>query len=185
MSVQGQWEEQLIAEWKSLQGYFVETNIGLTTSEKGGLNEADIVAVRVDGKTLIVEHIEVGNLGKGFQKNLDMVLRKFSDERIRSVKDYVTLRINIAGAFEWDYRCIYVYTWGSRIEELKSATKKRIEFLYLSDLIHNDIPQSMSEWKEKRIDSGIVKTKNPSYIVLPRKYRLLTLLHNASTKRVV
>lgn len=187
MSTQGQWEEQLVAEWKSLQGYFVETNVGLTVTTSGGLNEADILAVRIDGKTLIVEHIEVGNLGsRGYSENLDMILKKFDDEHIESVKDFVTMRIDATRSFEWDYRCIYIYTWGSRIEDLRAAIKKRkIELLYLSDLINNDIPQALLEWRNRRIRSGMIKEKTPSKIVLPRKYRLLTLLDNVGRNRVV
>lgn len=188
MSTQGEWEEQLVAEWKSIQGYFVETNVVLTTPGVGGRNEADIVAVRVDGRTLVVEHIEVGNLGQGFSKNLNMVVKKFSDEIIKSVKDFVSVRINTTGFLEWDYRCIYIYTWGSKIEELKTATRKRkknIEFLYLSELLNNDIPQTMSEWKQKRVDSGIIKEKDPSKIILPRKYRLLAILDNVGKRRIV
>ncbi|MFW9793593.1 MAG: hypothetical protein ACFFEE_04790 [Candidatus Thorarchaeota archaeon] len=186
MSTQGQWEEQLIAEWKSLQGYFVETNIGLTVTEKGGLNEVDILAVRIDGKSFIVEHIEVGNLGRKYSKNLAMILKKFSDEQIEAAKKYVASRLNVAYSFKWDYRCKYIYTWGSRINDLRAAIKKKeIELLYLSDLIHINIPQALSEWRQKRVDSGLVKETNPDRIILPRKYRLLTLLDNTSRNRVV
>ncbi len=185
MSTQGQWEEQLVAEWKSLQGYFVETNVGLTVTKSGGLNEADILAVRIDGKTLIVEHIEVGNLGKSYSDNLKMILKKFDEKKKKSVKDFITVRINASSSFEWDYRCIYIYTWGSKIEDLRTATKmKRIELLYLSELINNEIQQAIQEWRERRIRSVTIKEKTPSRITLPRKYRLLTLLDNVGKNRV-
>ena len=76
------WEEELVCEWLSLQGYFVEVNVPLTTGGGGGRKEADIVAVRADRGMLIIKHIEIGSLAESFQKNVERVLQKFDEDRM-------------------------------------------------------------------------------------------------------
>ena len=71
MTFQVEWEEQLIAEWLSLKGFLVETNVGLIAPKAGGRHEADIIAVKVNKKRVMIRHIEVGVLSGGFKANLN------------------------------------------------------------------------------------------------------------------
>ena len=51
------WLEELVAEWPSLQGYLVETNVRLKAGKSGGADEADVTAVKLEGSTLHIKHI--------------------------------------------------------------------------------------------------------------------------------
>ena len=180
MATQGEWEEQLIAEWMSLQGYLVETNVGLITPKAGGRNEADIVAIKVMDNRILVRHIEVGSLIHGFADNLAKVRKKFRDELRDSIKRFVRERVSFSNDFEWDYQCQYIFTWGARKEDLKRELEKdEIQLTPLDDILRHDIPDTINEWRNRQIRTGTVKSKNPKSIVLPRKYRLLTVYERA------
>ncbi|MCD6470321.1 hypothetical protein J7L29_05925 [Candidatus Bathyarchaeota archaeon] len=51
------WLEELVAEWPSLQGYLVETNVRLKAGKGGGVDEADVIGVKLEGSTLHIKHI--------------------------------------------------------------------------------------------------------------------------------
>ena len=179
MAIQLGWEEQLISELLSLKGYFVETNIGIPISMKGGLREADVVAVRVRDNEIIIRHIEIGTLSSKFEYIIDSVIDKFRPDSIQFIKNYVLERLSISQEPKWDYSCEYVYTYvadkneGPMREELG---KKDISFTSFDDMIVEDIPRAFEEWKKGRIGSKAVGDKDWTKIQLPRKYRMLCLL---------
>ncbi len=85
-----EWEEELVSEWLSLEGYFVESNVPLTTGEDGGRKEADVIAVRGEENKIVIKHVEIGSLAAdSFKKNIENVLKKFEENRIQAVINYV------------------------------------------------------------------------------------------------
>ncbi len=170
MSIPSQWDEQLLAEWKALEGFFVEPNVMLTRND-----EADINAVKVKNHTVFVEHLEVGFQSQ--KDNLGRIKDKFTEGRKKAVIEYVRKRLDFS-EFEWNYSCKYIYSYASGVDKLRRELKQSdIEFIALDDVIQYDIPNAIKAWKRYRIDTGKVKKQN----VLPRKYRLLSLI-DASIK---
>jgi len=177
MTSQGEWEEELVAEWLSLKGFFVETNVGLTAPKAGGRHEADIVAVRVDKNRLLIRHIEVGILDSSLEENLTTVKGKYRPDLRNAVEEFVKERVTINGGSERVYRCEYVYTYASRKNDLREQLQKEdIELVSLDSIIVDQIPQTIAEWRKKQIDSGLLRGKDPTRVQLPRKYRLLEAL---------
>jgi len=167
------WEEELVCEWLSLQGYFVEVNVPLTTGGSGGRKEADIVAVRADRGMLIIKHIEIGSLAESFQKNVERVLQKFDEDRIKAVIDYVKSRF--PEILEVEYRKVYIATFCGRPADLREELKKEeIEFLLLRDLVEKEIPESIEKWKKDQQNAGLVKSWKE--VMLPRSYWLLKMI---------
>lgn len=177
MTFQVEWEEQLIAELLSMKGFFIETNVGLIAPKAGGRHEADIIAVKVDKKQVMIKHTEVGTLSGGFEENVNSVKSKFRRELRDAVKKFVKERIALERDYEWAYNCCYVYTFASRKDDLEMTLKKDgIDFVPLDSIMLDEIPQAIQNWRQGQIDSKLVKGKDPSYIQLPRKYRLLAAL---------
>jgi len=122
-----EWEEELIAEWLSLQGYLVQTNIPLRAPKVGGRPEADVIGVKAlsDGR-LEIWHIEIGSLLDSFEKNLEKVKNKFSKEKCDAIVKYVKLTLREAREIA-NYRKTFVATYCSRVEELKNIEKRTNE----------------------------------------------------------
>ncbi|MHA1907094.1 MAG: hypothetical protein ACW98Y_07355 [Candidatus Thorarchaeota archaeon] len=179
MTTQSQVEEQVIAEWLSMDGYFVETNIGLSALKKGGRGEADIVAVKVEGGHVIVRHVEIGQLGQNYETNLSHVQDKFHKKNRTDIKEFVKERMSLTEEFEWDYKCEYVFTYvaSRQIQKLMEAlAKDDIELVSFDMLLRDEIPKTMRKWREKEIESGRIAGKDWTYVMLPRKYRILFIV---------
>ncbi|RLG07087.1 MAG: hypothetical protein DRN68_05920, partial [Thaumarchaeota archaeon] len=80
------WLEELVAEWLSLQGYLVETNVRLI-----GSREADVIGVKLEDGRLMIKHVEcsVQVAQKPSGKALEEILGKFGDECVETVKKIV------------------------------------------------------------------------------------------------
>ncbi|MCD6143901.1 MAG: hypothetical protein J7J04_06255 [Thermococcus sp.] len=172
-----EWEEELIAEWLSLQGYLVQTNVPLRAPKVGGRAEADVIGVKAlsDGR-LEIWHIEIGSLLDSFEKNLERIKNKFSEERCDAVIKYVKLTLGEAREIA-NYRKTFVATYCSRVEELGKMLKKEetgIELLLLQDIVKQEIPTTIHQWKERQEKIGLVKDRRN--IVLPRSYWLLKVI---------
>jgi hypothetical protein len=168
-----EWEEELVCEWLSLQGYFVEVNVPLTTGEGGGRKEADIIAVRVDENRLIIKHVEIGSLAESFQRNVERVTQKFDEDRVKAVVNYV--RSRFSKALEVDYRKIYIATFCGRPADLRRELGERgVEFLLLRELVEKEIPESIEKWKKDQQDAGLVRRWKEA--MLPRSYWLLKMI---------
>lgn len=170
-----EWEEELIAEWLSLQGYLVQTNVPLHAPKAGGRAEADVIGVKAlpDGR-LEIWHIEIGILLDTFEKNLERVKNKFSKKRCEAVVKYVKLMLGETREIA-NYRKTFIATYCSRKKELREELKKEnIEFLLLRDIVKQEIPKSINQWRERQEVMGMVK--NRKNIVLPRRYWLLKVI---------
>lgn len=160
-----------------MKGFLVETNVGLIAPKAGGRHEADIISVKVNKKRVMIRHIEIGVLSGGFKANLNRVKNKFRRELRDAVKRFVKERVALENDCEWAYNCCYIYTFSSRKDDLRISLKKEgIDFVSLDSIILDKIRQAIQNWKQGQIKSGLVKGKNPSYVQLPRKYRLLAAL---------
>ena len=167
-----EWEEELISEWLSLEGYFVETNVPLTTGEGGGRKEADVIAVRADENRIVIKHIEIGSLADSFEKNLERVLEKFKEDRVQAVINYVRSKFP---AEEIEYKKVYVATFCGRPTDLKRELgKKGVEFLLLREIVETEIPKSIENWKRNQQEIGLVKKWTEA--MLPRSYWLLKMI---------
>ena len=84
------WLEELVAEWLSLQGYLVETNIRLV-----GNREADVIGVRLEDDRLEIKHVEcsVQVAQKPSGNGLKGVLGKFEKECVEAMKKIVQSRL--------------------------------------------------------------------------------------------
>lgn len=172
MTTQSQVEEQVIAEWLSLAGYFIETNIRLS-----GNREADIVAVKIEGRQVIVRHVEVGGLASSYRNHLTEVQGKF--QKKSEIKEFVTERISLPAEFVWDYRCEYVFTHlaKTQIQKLTEAlAKDDIKLVSFETILLEKIPLTMKEWREKESKSSRRRGKDQTYIQIPRRYRILYIV---------
>ena len=168
-----EWEEELISEWLSLEGYFVEVNVPLTTGRGGGRKEADVIAIRADRDKIVIKHVEIGNLARNFEENLKSVLKKFKEDRVQAVINYVKSRFP---AEKVEYKKIFVATYcGHPIELKRELEKKGVEFLLLREIVETEIPKAIENWKKNQQEKGLIK-KKWNEIMLPRSYWLLKMI---------
>jgi len=74
------------------------------------------------------------------------------------------------------YSCEYIYTYLSRVAEAREElAKSNIKLISFDDVVLEDIPKSLEEWKRMRVESGASKSDWKT-LQLPRKYRMLCLL---------
>jgi len=142
--------EALIAEWYRLNGWLVETGIPLVTDKTvmtGSRGEADIVALKnIDGR-MCVEHVEVGSLPYGPQRNLDTLKDKFSDRAKNTLIRWAKRRL---GDIEVDYSCRYIAASGSK-SSLKLIKESGYSIERLSDVIQMEILPGIVAWKKKKL----------------------------------
>ena len=142
--------EVLMAEWYRLNGWLVETGVPLVTAKTvktGSRGEADIVALKnIDGR-MYVEHVEVGSLAYGPQRNLKYFKEKFSDRAKDTLIRWTKRRL---GEIEVDYSCRYIATSVSKPSlELIKGSGYRIE--RLPDVIQMEILPGIIAWKKKKL----------------------------------
>ncbi|MBO8173637.1 MAG: hypothetical protein H0Z18_00110 [Thermococcus sp.] len=164
-----EWEKELIAEWLSLEGYLVETNVTLMGNKK----IADIIAVRLGEDKSIVWHIEIGNLLGNLNRNKEKIANKFDEYKLRAIKRYLKEKLPLTGKTE--YRRTFIANYCTRFKELKDELQEMgIELLLLSDLAKYEIPESIRRWKKRQQIGGAVKDWET--MALPRKYTLLKVI---------
>jgi hypothetical protein len=84
--------EQLTAEWFSLQGYFVRTNMKFGKRPEGGWDgEMDVIAFKALSRKLI--HIETSMDAYRWEKRIITLTRKF-DEADKHYKELFSFKIN-------------------------------------------------------------------------------------------
>ena len=166
------WLEELVAEWLSLQGYLVETNVRLV-----GKREADIIGVKLEDGRLMIKHVEcsVQVAQKPSGEELKRILGKFGDECVETVKKIVQSRLEAKpGEISYDKLLATAYIekeseWRKRLEE------NGINLLTFHDLIKEAV-KAIDEWKQKRKEEGSIKGEilEFSWITLPACYWMLS-----------
>ena len=173
MPIPRNWSEELVSEWLSLSGYLVESNLPLSTGGAGGRNEADIVGVRIkavntERRSLEIHHVEIGSLSNGRIKNIETLNKKFSDNRVKIIKDRYIKLFRADKVVE--YKKVYVDTW---------ATNKKVETIKLDKKIRK---QQIELWTMAALFQEVFKTIKeeqwePGYQVKNRKTRTLPECH--------
>lgn len=142
--------ESLIADWYRLDGWLVETGIPLVTDKTvktGSRGEADMVALKnIDGR-MCIEHVEVGSLANGPQRNLDNFKKKFSDRSKDTLIQWAKRRL---GEIEFDYSRRYIATSGSK-PSLKLIKESGYRIDRLPDVIQTEILPGIVAWKKKKL----------------------------------
>jgi len=190
------WTEELILEWLQLKGYLALSNVRLKSGKGGGVEEADIIGLRLrqrpdpQSKTMVevleVLHIEVGSLAMRFEKALKSVLEKFAKEREEAIRslavDAVELESGLGNfmlgysrprASDIEYKRVFIASEACRVDKLKEELKGHgIEFKTLKEVIE-EIISDIDEWKKRQVKKGFRASKQ---ITLPESLWLLNLI---------
>lgn len=178
------WVEELILEWLLLKEYTVISNIRLKSGKRGGTEEADILGLKINRKkTLEILHVEVGSLANNFEKNLANIKKKFSPERVKTIKEITTDTIGIA-EYTINYKPLYVgsYVPKKQTTKLKNTLKKdNISFLTLEE-VFKEIIKDIDQWKKDQVKKKLRTTRN---ITLPENLWLLNLIDTMKNKGLI
>ncbi len=170
MSIPRTWSEELVSEWLCLEGYSTEVGIKVGTGGRGGRKEADVVGVKIseDSKKrriLQIYHVEVGQLGGNYGKNVTMLKKKFSDERTNVLVERYKKRMAFDGDVQYDKLYIDIWarpTWVEKLMSTSEITGERIEVWTVSKLFRN-VFKAIEVWGET---------------TLPESYWMLKLLES-------
>ena len=134
------WSEELVAEWLTLEGYFVEISAPIGAAKAGGRNEADVLACKIAKGVLEIIRAEVG-----IPANIETFRRKFSKTNREGVKRYCRKKLNFEG--EIKYREFYVASYISKPLAIK-AKKEGFEVKHIKNLVKDEIIPSIEKWKK-------------------------------------
>ena len=179
MPILRNWSEELVWEWLSLRGYLTDVGVPVATGGRGGRKEADVLGAKVKGtnkgKTVLeIYHVEIGSLTRNLLSNVETVVKKFSDEIIKSVKDRFTKRLGTIE--EVEYHKVYVDTWASnskakKLESDVDINREGIKIWTMKDL-YGEVLRIIEEWKAT---PGYL-VKSDLMVTLPESYWILKLL---------
>ena len=153
------WAEELVAEWLTLRGYLVLTNIPLR-----GQREADVVGFRVlDDGGYEVFHVEVGTVVEKADDIVERINEKFSEECVSDVLKvlgyYVGREIVNPRYEKW-----FIVTEGSPgvIEEVKRRLQdKGSKVITLKEFV-KIILEDVEKWQKYMVNSRL---RNPATTV--------------------
>jgi hypothetical protein len=132
----------LISEWLQLDGWFVETGVPLDSKASGGRDEADVIAVKnIDG-ILTVLHVEVGSINTNAETNLEIIEKKFSDEKKIAIQSYVQNRIGENPEYKPRYIATYINN-----KSLDLIREHNFKIDRLQDVIQDEILPALKNWK--------------------------------------
>ena len=155
------WAEELVAEWLTLRGYLVLTNVRLR-----GRREVDVVGFRVlNGGGYEVFHVEVGAIWDKADKIVKMIDDRFSEERVSDVLKvlgyYVGREIENPRYEKW-----FIVTGGSPgvIEEVKRRLQDKgssVKMITLKEFV-KIILEDVEKWQKYMVNSRL---RSPTTIV--------------------
>ncbi len=171
MSIPQTWSEELVSEWLCLKGYSTEVGIKVGTGGRGGQKEADVVGVKISedskkGRILQIYHVEVGQLGGKYEKNIEMLKDKFSKERTSKIEERYKKRMAFAGEVQYDKLYIDIWERLIKVKKLMSTseiTGEKIEVWTPSKLFRNAFKAIEACWDESTV---------------PKSYWMLKLLES-------
>jgi hypothetical protein len=190
------WTEELILEWLQLKGYLALSNVRLKSGKRGGVEEADIIGLRLrqrpdpQSKTMVevleVLHIEVGSLAMRFEKALKSVLEKFAKEREEAIRSLAVDAVELEsvlgkfmlgysrlGASDIEYKRVFIASEARQVDKLKEELKGHgIEFKTLKEVVE-EIISDIDEWKKRQVKKRFRASKQ---ITLPEGLWLLNLI---------
>jgi hypothetical protein len=155
------WAEELVAEWLTLRGYLVLTNIPLR-----GQREADVVGFRVlDDGGYEVFHVEVGTVVEKADDIVERINEKFSEECVSDVLKvlgyYVGREIVNPRYEKW-----FIVTGGSPgvIEEVRRRLQDKgssVKMITLKEFV-KIILEDVEKWQKYMVNSRL---RNPATTV--------------------
>jgi predicted transposase YbfD/YdcC len=162
------WSEELISEWLTLEGYFVETNV-----RSHGRKEADIIGVKIKEDKMEIFHIEIGVLSGGPKDSEDMINDKFSEENKKSIIKYAKNRLEFDES-KIEYKPLYITVYASdKAMNHLTQDQKKIPVIRLLELIKTTMLPSIEKWKQNPPSEPKSRGKS---ITLPQNLWLLYLL---------
>jgi hypothetical protein len=148
------WAEELVAEWLTLRGYLVLTNVRLR-----GRREVDVVGFRVlDDGGYEVFHVEVGTVWEKADKIVKRINKRFSEEYVNDVLKvlgyYVGRKIENPRYEKW-----FIVTGGSPgvIEGVKRRLRDKgssVKMITLKEFVEI-ILKDVEKWREYLKDSQL------------------------------
>ena len=173
MPIPRTWSEELVSEWLCLKEYSTEIGVTAGKGSGGGRAEADVVGIKINEdntktKVLEIYHVEIGQLG-GYQKNLEMLKRKFSNARITKIKNRFKKRMAYKGNVQ--YHKLYIDIWDrpARVKKLmdnKEISKIQI-VVWTPDELFREIFSAIKDYDDLTGES-----------TLPESYWMLKLLES-------
>jgi hypothetical protein len=148
------WAEELVAEWLTLRGYLVLTNVRLR-----GRREVDVVGFRVlDDGGYEVFHVEVGAIWDKADKIMERIDKRFSEEYVSDVLKvlgyYVGREIVNPRYEKW-----FIVTGGSPgvIEEVKRRLQDKgssVKMITLKEFV-KIILEDVEKWQKYMVNSHL------------------------------
>lgn len=179
MPIPRNWSEELVWEWLSLRRYLTDVGVPTGTGGRGGRKEADVVGARIkktgSGKSILeIYHVEIGSLAGALSSNAETVIKKFSQETMKSIKDRLTERLGLVGQTE--YHKLYVWTWAKsagakKLEGQDNIKREQIKIWAMRDLCE-EVLRAIREWKS----APGYPVKSHGKVTLPESYWLLNLV---------
>jgi len=179
MPFPGNWLEELVAEWLSLKGYLVETNLRLQAGQRGGAYEADVIGVKLGEDELDIQHVEcmIQLAEKPSGEPLRRILNKFSKECVESVEEFIMSKLG-KGLEKREYSKLLVVAYISNEESWRKFLKDNGIRLITFREFMQEVVRVIDEWKRERKRAGLIKgeTLKFPWITLPASYWMLNLI---------
>lgn len=153
MPIPRNWSEELVSEWLQLEGYLTEVGVPLPGTGKGGRQEADVVGAKISEnakgvKFLQIYHVEIGELGGNYERNIEKLRNKFSVARIQAIVKRFSKRIGSVKNYK--YEKVYVDIWPTKrkVEKLMNHTdiKKQKIKVWTPEKFFQEVYQSIVTW---------------------------------------
>jgi hypothetical protein len=109
MPIPKNWSEELIAEWLEIDGFLVVSGFPVASKGGGGRGDLDVLGVRVENQTLVIRHVEIGELNVSSSAGEEKLKMKFSDAREKEITNYPVNRIGLKG-YKIEYRPLFIPT---------------------------------------------------------------------------
>ena len=155
------WAEELVAEWLTLRGYLVLTNVRLR-----GRREVDVVGFRVlDDGGYEVFHVEVGTVWEKADEIVERINKRFSEEYVNDVLKvlgyYVGREIENPRYEKW-----FIVTGGSPgvIEDVKRRLQGKasnVNVITLKEFV-KIVLEDVEKWQKYMVNSRL---RSPTTIV--------------------
>jgi hypothetical protein len=166
------WNEELLAEWLTLEGYFVDVGVPVCSGSRGGRFEADVIGVKAKDGKFEIFHVEVGSLSGNPKENAVVVRDKFSKKHEDAIKDCYSKKLNVP-QMELRYKPLYVAVWGAQ-KTIDYLEAEKLPVKELTEVIEQDILPAIKRWK----DNPPFKTKTTGKnMTLPQNMWLLYLVN--------
>ena len=174
------------------------SNVRLKSGRGGGVEEADIIGLRLhqrldpESKVMVevleVLHIEVGVLARRFEEVLKAVQKKFAQEREEAIKSLAVDVVELEsvygkaiygssryGVSRIEYKRVFVVDGVAKgqVSRLREELGKYgIEFKTIREVLR-EVIHDVDEWKRRQVEKGFRTTKQ---ITLPESLWLLNLI---------